>query len=92
MNQRVTHDPDFDQHEAAIRFCEASLSYGVMQWHLGFRYGTRGRLVQPVPYEVTLKRRQTEGVLEVEARVGIEGRPPSALLLRAQFQPDNTGF
>jgi hypothetical protein len=26
----------------------------------------------------------------LEARVGIEGRPPSALLLRAQFQPDNT--
>ena len=26
----------------------------------------------------------------MEARVGIEGRPPSALLLRAQFQPDNT--
>ncbi len=27
---------------------------------------------------------------ELEARVGIEGRPPSALLLRAQFQTDNT--
>jgi hypothetical protein len=27
----------------------------------------------------------------LEARVGIEGRPPSALLLRAQFQPENTG-
>ena len=27
----------------------------------------------------------------MEAGVGIEGRPPSALLLRAQFRPDNTG-
>jgi len=29
--------------------------------------------------------------LELEAEVGIEGRPPSAVLLRAQFRPDNTG-
>jgi hypothetical protein len=27
----------------------------------------------------------------LEARVGIEGRPPSALPLRAQFRPDDTG-
>ena len=29
--------------------------------------------------------------LQMEAGVGIEGRPPSALLLRARFRPDNTG-
>jgi hypothetical protein len=28
----------------------------------------------------------------IGATVGIEGRPPSALLLRAQFQPVNAGF
>jgi hypothetical protein len=30
--------------------------------------------------------------LRMEARVGIEGRPPSALLLRAQYRPYNTGW
>jgi hypothetical protein len=31
MNQWVTYDSHFDQHEAKPRFCEAVLSYGVIQ-------------------------------------------------------------
>jgi hypothetical protein len=34
----------------------------------------------------------TKHYVNVHIRVGIEGRPPSALPLRAQFRPDTTGF